>query len=36
MYEYSVKNNSENSFAVAGLEKLNKILELPYNHNVLL
>ena len=28
MYEYAVKNNPENQFAVAGLEKVNKVLKL--------
>lgn len=36
MYEYAVKNNPDNKFAVDGLEKVNKILGLPVENNSLL
>jgi len=35
MYEWAVKNNFENAFAVAGLAKVNKALGLPADHNTL-
>ncbi len=36
MYEWGVKNNKANSFAKAGLAKVNKSLGLPADHNTLL
>ena len=36
MYEYAVKNNPENQYATNGLEKVNKNLALPDDHNSLL
>ncbi len=36
MYEFAVKNNSENQYALSGLEKVNKMLALPEDHNTLL
>ena len=36
MYEFAVKNNPDNQFAVTGLEKINKILNLSENHNSLM
>ncbi len=36
MYEFSVKNNPDNQFAIGGLEKVNKILGLPEENNSLL
>ncbi len=36
MYEYAVKNNPDNPYAVSGLEKVNKILDHPEIHNTLL
>lgn len=36
MYEFAVKNNPENQYAVSGLEKINKILDYPETHNTLL
>ncbi len=36
MYEFAVKNNPENQYALSGLEKVNKLLAYPYNHNTLL
>ncbi len=35
MFEWGVKNNSSNSFAKAGLAKVNKVLNLPADHNTL-
>ncbi len=35
MFEWGVKNNRANSFAKAGLAKVNKILGLPADHNTL-
>ncbi len=35
MYEWAVKNNPLNSFAIAGLAKVNKSLGLPADHNTL-
>ncbi len=35
MYEWAVKNNPRNGFAVAGLAKVNKSLNLPADHNTL-
>ena len=36
MYEFAVKNNPENPYAVSGLEKVNKVLDYPETHNTLL
>ena len=36
MYEFAVKNNPENQYAVSGLEKVNRLLEYPETHNTLL
>ncbi len=35
MFEWSVKNNPENYFAIQGLAKVNKIFDLPLDHNSL-
>ena len=35
MFEWAVDNNSENVFALSGLEKVNKNLGLPTDHNTL-
>ncbi len=35
MFEWAVKNNPENYFAIQGLAKVNKILELPLDHSSL-
>jgi Tfp pilus assembly protein PilF len=35
MYEWSVKNNPMNDFAVEGLKKVNQLLGLPLTHNTL-
>ena len=36
MYEFAVKNNPDNQYAVTGLVKVNKILNLPDLHNTVL
>ncbi len=36
MYEFAVKNNPENPYAISGLEKVNKALDYPETHNTLL
>ena len=36
MYEFAVKNNPDNQYAVTGLVKVNKILNLPDMHNTVL
>ncbi|GEM_PF-808384 len=36
MFEWGVKNNRKNIFAVAGLAKVNKSLNLPADHNTIL
>lgn len=36
MYEWAVKNNPENRYALGGLEKVNKLLNLPGNDNSLM
>ena len=36
MYEFAVKNNPDNQFAMGGLEKVNKILNLSEENNNLL
>ncbi len=35
MFEWAVKNNSENMFAVGGLRKVNRLLNYPENHSSL-
>lgn len=35
MFEWAVKNNPENYFAIQGLGKVNKIFDLPLDHNSL-
>ncbi len=36
MYEWAVKNNTNNKYAIAGLAKVNKALGKPENHNSLM